>query len=60
MTYFGVLFRFVVIPIVILVFLHYWHEKRNKPIPRQFSLLSPVRDVGFADRDRGDLYHAMG
>lgn len=41
MTYFGVLFRFVVIPIVILVFLHYWHEKRNKPIPRQFSLLSP-------------------
>ena len=33
MTYFGFLFRFLVIPILIFLAITYWDNKRNKPIP---------------------------
>ncbi len=46
MTYFEVLFFFVVIPIIILAGAHVWHDKNNQPISRQFDLLSPVFMLG--------------
>ena len=33
MTYFGFLFRFLLIPIIIFLFLHYWDSRTNKQIP---------------------------
>lgn len=33
MTYFGFLFRFLLIPILIFLFIHYWDSRTRKPIP---------------------------
>lgn len=42
MTYFGILFVFVVIPIILFGALNYWHDKRQKHIPENLRLLPPL------------------
>jgi lycopene cyclase domain-containing protein len=46
MTYFEVLFFFVMIPIVILAGANIWHQRTNKPIKSEFSLVPPLFILG--------------